>query len=55
MDTYTLVRNIKVEDEYDILVAGRCVSTDVMVQAAIRVQPACSMMGQAAGTPLCSP
>ena len=31
-------------------VAGRCASSDVKVHGAIRVQPACSMMGQAAGT-----
>lgn len=31
-------------------VAGRCTSTDVMVHGSIRVQPACAMMGQAAGT-----
>jgi hypothetical protein len=30
--------------------AGRCVSSDVKVQGAIRVQACCSMMGQAAGT-----
>lgn len=34
----------------NLWVAGRCVSSDVQVQGAIRVQPACSMMGQAAGT-----
>jgi hypothetical protein len=31
-------------------VAGRCVSTDVGVHGALRVQPAASMLGQAAGT-----
>lgn len=31
-------------------VAGRCTSSDVQVHGVIRVQPACSMMGQAAGT-----
>lgn len=31
-------------------VAGRCASSDVKVHGSIRVQPACSMMGQAAGT-----
>jgi len=30
--------------------AGRCASSDVKVQGSIRVQPAASMMGQAAGT-----
>jgi len=34
----------------NLWVAGRCVSTDVKVQGSIRVQPAASMMGQAAGT-----
>lgn len=29
---------------------GRCVSTDIKVNGAIRDQPACSMLGQAAGT-----
>ena len=47
------------EQRYGILVprgfenlwtAGRCVSTDVNVQGAIRVMPAAAMMGQAAGT-----
>jgi hypothetical protein len=34
----------------NLWVAGRCASADVKVQGSIRVQPACSMMGQAAGT-----
>jgi len=34
----------------NLWVAGRCNSCDVRVHGAIRVQPACSMMGQAAGT-----
>jgi ribulose 1,5-bisphosphate synthetase/thiazole synthase len=34
----------------NLWVAGRCVSTDVKVHGAIRVQPPCSTMGQAAGT-----
>ena len=33
----------------NLLVAGRCVSTDQKVQASIRVMPACYVMGQAAG------
>ncbi len=33
----------------NLWVAGRCVSTDVKVQGSLRVQPAASMMGQAAG------
>ncbi|MDR1141287.1 MAG: FAD-dependent oxidoreductase [Planctomycetaceae bacterium] len=31
-------------------VAGRCASSDVRAHGSIRVQPACSMMGQAVGT-----
>ncbi len=34
----------------NLWVAGRCVSSDVLVHGSIRVQPAASMMGQAAGT-----
>ena len=34
----------------NLWVAGRCASTDIKVQGAIRDQPSCSMMGQAAGT-----
>ena len=34
----------------NLWVAGRCASSDVMVNGAIRDQPACVMMGQAAGT-----
>ena len=34
----------------NLWVAGRCVSSDVGVHGSIRVQPSCSMMGQAAGT-----
>ena len=34
----------------NLWVAGRCASSDVKVHGAIRDQPACSMMGQAAGT-----
>jgi hypothetical protein len=34
----------------NLWVAGRCASADVQVQGVIRVQPAASMMGQAAGT-----
>ena len=34
----------------NLWVAGRCVSSDVSVQGSIRSQPACSLMGQAAGT-----
>lgn len=35
---------------HNLWVAGRCVSADVQVHGSIRVQPAASMMGQAAGT-----
>lgn len=34
----------------NLWVAGRCTSSDIKVNGAIRDQPACSMMGQAAGT-----
>jgi hypothetical protein len=34
----------------NLWVAGRCSSSDVEVHGSIRVQPACAMMGQAAGT-----
>ncbi|MDR0335786.1 MAG: FAD-dependent oxidoreductase [Planctomycetaceae bacterium] len=34
----------------NLWVAGRCASADVRAHGSIRVQPACSMMGQAAGT-----
>lgn len=34
----------------NLWVAGRCASSDVAVHGSIRVQPAASMMGQAAGT-----
>ena len=34
----------------NLWVAGRCVSTDVGVQASLRVMPSSAMMGQAAGT-----
>jgi hypothetical protein len=38
------------KDSKNLWVAGRCVSADVMMHASLRVQPAASMMGQAAGT-----
>jgi len=34
----------------NVLVAGRCISTDHVVQASIRVMPVCLAMGEAAGT-----
>ena len=34
----------------NLWVAGRCVSADIRVNGAIRDQPGCAMMGQAAGT-----
>ena len=51
-NTYTLSREIKSEKGYDLVVAGGGLagSAAVKVQGSIRVQPACSMMGQAAGT-----
>ncbi len=33
----------------NLLVAGRCVSTDIKVQGALRIQPAAAVMGEAAG------
>lgn len=33
----------------NVLVAGRCVSTDRQMQASIRVMPGCYITGQAAG------
>jgi len=38
------------KDWTNLWVAGRCTSSDVQVHGVIRVQPAASMMGQAAGT-----
>lgn len=38
------------KDSTNLWVAGRCASADVKVHGIIRVQPAASMMGQAAGT-----
>ena len=38
------------KDWKNLWVAGRCSSSDVKVHGSIRVQPAASMMGQAAGT-----
>ena len=34
----------------NLWVAGRCISSDVKVQGALRVQPTCMVMGEAAGT-----
>jgi len=34
----------------NLWVAGRCSSSDVLAHGSIRVQPSCSMLGQAAGT-----
>jgi hypothetical protein len=34
----------------NVLVAGRCISTDRMVQGSTRVMPVCLAMGEAAGT-----
>ena len=62
-DEYTQLDNPKRGESYglpygilvpkgwtNLWVAGRCNSSDVKVNGAIRDQPACSMMGQAAGT-----
>jgi hypothetical protein len=34
----------------DLLVAGRCISSTFEAQAAIRIEPTCRAMGEAAGT-----
>lgn len=50
-ETYGIPYGILVPRGWDNLwVAGRCASTDVKVHGAIRDQPACFMMGEAAGT-----
>jgi hypothetical protein len=50
-ECFGLPYGILVPKEWQNLwVAGRCASSDVMVHGSIRVQPAASMMGQAAGT-----
>jgi len=50
-ETYGLPYRILVPKGWQNLwVAGRCNSSDVAVHGAIRDQPACFMMGQAAGT-----
>ncbi|MDR3708687.1 MAG: FAD-dependent oxidoreductase [Capsulimonadaceae bacterium] len=50
-ETYGLPYGILVPKAWSNLwVAGRCNSSDAKVSAAIRDQPACYMMGQAAGT-----
>jgi hypothetical protein len=35
---------------FNVLVAGRCISTDRQMQASVRVMPGCFITGQAAGT-----
>lgn len=40
---------IKPQGLHNVLVAGRCVSTDRHMQSSIRVMPGCMMTGQAAG------
>lgn len=37
------------KNSVNLWVAGRCISADIKVQGSLRVQPAASMMGQAAG------
>lgn len=50
-ETYGIPYGVLVPRGWDNLwVAGRCVSSDVKVHGAIRDQPACFMMGEAAGT-----
>lgn len=50
-ESYGLPYGILVPQGWQNLwVAGRCNSSDIKVNGAIRDQPACSMMGQAAGT-----
>jgi hypothetical protein len=49
--TYGLPYGITVpRGSQNLWVAGRCASTDRLVHSSCRVQPACAMMGQAAGT-----
>ena len=36
----------------NMLVAGRCISTDHVAQASVRIMPICCTMGEAAGTAL---
>lgn len=43
-------RSLIVKGSSNLLVAGRCFSTDRMVQSSARVMPACWLTGQAAGT-----
>ncbi|MDP4238665.1 MAG: FAD-dependent oxidoreductase, partial [Bacteroidota bacterium] len=33
----------------NVLVAGRCISTEQIVQGSVRIQPACLVTGEAAG------
>lgn len=50
-ETYGLPYGMLVpKDWHNLWVAGRCSSSDVKVNGAIRDQPACAMQGQAAGT-----
>ncbi len=43
-------RSLLPRDSRNLWVAGRCVSSDVKVQGAIRIQPVAAVLGQAAGT-----
>ncbi|MEN6607709.1 MAG: FAD-dependent oxidoreductase, partial [Bryobacteraceae bacterium] len=50
-ESFGIPYGILVPEEWkNLWVAGRCTSSDVAVHGSIRVQPAASMMGQAAGT-----
>jgi hypothetical protein len=43
-------RSLVPQEVDNLLVSGRCISTDRMVQGSIRVMPCCLITGQAAGT-----
>lgn len=50
-ESYGIPYRILTPPKFDnLLVAGRCVSTDVKVHASLRVMPGCFITGQAAGT-----
>ena len=47
---YFPLRSLIAKDVENLLVAGRCASTESEIMAAVRVMPPCFAMGQAAGT-----
>ena len=50
-ESYGIPYRILTPPKFDnLLVAGRCVSTDAKVHASLRVMPGCFITGQAAGT-----